>query len=150
MRRVDVVWLIYSIENSQIVKAIYSDKKYIGNAASKYQIQIAEETENDTLITSLTIFDVQPIDLKFAYKCECNIYKRCSNTNRAKANVTIKEIPLVVRNKIGSLNLSALNGTRMFAYCNGGSVNSVQYFLIILTALVTAGATFLLYFSYTS
>ncbi len=147
MRRVDVVWLIFSIHNSQIVRAIYSDKKYIGNAASKYHVNIAEDYDNDTLTTSLTIFDLQPDDLRYAYKCECNIYKRCSNTNRAKANVTIKEMPLL---KFEILSLISSNVTRMFAYCNEGAINTAQYFLIVLTVLVTSAGTFLLYLSYKS
>jgi hypothetical protein len=92
MRKIDVVWMIYLIENSNVVKAIYSDKKYIGASASKYLVQIGEH-ENNSLTTSLTIYNVAKEDLVYAYKCECNIYKRCSNTNRAKANTTIKQIP---------------------------------------------------------
>lgn len=96
MGRIDVVWMIYLIENSNIVKAIYSDKKYIGAAATKYMVKIAEH-ENNTLTTSLTIYNVTKEDLLYAYKCECNIYKRCSNTNRAKANTTIKQIPFAAK-----------------------------------------------------
>lgn len=96
MGRIDVVWMIYLIQNSNIVKAIYSDKKYIGAAATKYMVKIAEH-ENNTLTTSLTIYNVTKEDLLYAYKCECNIYKRCSNTNRAKANTTIKQIPFAAK-----------------------------------------------------
>ncbi len=147
MRRVDVVWLIYSIQNPQIVRAIYSDKKYIGNSTSKYHVNIAEDYETDTLTTSLTILDVQPDDFKFAYKCECNIYKRCSNTNRAKANVTIKEMQFL---KYDNQSFSSFNVSRIFSYCNAGSINTAQYFLIIMTVLITSAGTFLLYFSYKS
>ena len=106
MRRVDVVWMKYLLDNSRVVKAIYSDRKYIGHADDKYLVRIAEHS-NDSLTTSLTIFNVRKEDLRYAYKCECNIYKRCSNTNRAKANATIREVPFV--NKLIAQNISGTN-----------------------------------------
>lgn len=108
MRRIDVVWLIYSLQNANKVKAIYSDRKYIGNSAGKYLVRIAEGA-NETLTTSLTIFNVKAKDFTYAYKCECNIYKRCSNTNRAKANMTIREIS-AIRNYNQSIKMNNFSG----------------------------------------
>ena len=94
MSRVDVVWLRYKIDDPRLVRPIFSDRKYIGKASAKYLVNIFE-LKNDTLKTSMTIYDINKEDFMYAYKCECNIYKRCSNTNRARANTTLIEIPRV-------------------------------------------------------
>jgi hypothetical protein len=83
LKSVDIVWLTYLTTNFNSEKAIYSDNKYLGNSANKYFINITQ-LPNDTLASSLTVFNVQQQDFNLAYRCECNIYKRCSNTNHAR------------------------------------------------------------------
>lgn len=167
MSRVDVVWLRYKIDNPRLVRPIFSDRKYIGKASAKYHVNIFE-LKNDTIRTSMTIFDIEKDDFLHAYKCECNIYKRCSNTNRARANTTLVEIPRVevtnisftydnltgkaLKDKIVQLSLITkkkilFKEFGLFSYCYEGAINTSQYFLIVISALVISGATFLLYFS---
>lgn len=92
----DVVWIVYLISDPLHQRVVYSESTYIGNSSRKYSIEselISESTQPSTR-TSLTIYDVQDLDVLYGYQCVCNIYKRCSNTNHAKANSTLIAISL--------------------------------------------------------
>lgn len=95
----DIVWIVYTVANPFDQRVIYSDSNYIGNSSRKYSIE--SEIISESLIgTSLTIYDVQESDELYGYQCVCNIYKRCSNTNHAKANATIVALMLTTTSNI--------------------------------------------------
>lgn len=89
----DIVWIVYSIKNPFEQRVIFSDNIYIGNSSRKYSIE-TELISEQQLATSLSIHNVVESDEIFGYQCVCNIYKRCSTTNHAKANASIVAIRL--------------------------------------------------------
>lgn len=84
----DVVWIVKSLENPLNQRVIYSDNSYIGSSSRKYSVDSSILADN-SILSSLTILNLNELDSLYSYECVCNIYKRCSNTNHAKADATL-------------------------------------------------------------
>lgn len=89
----DIVWIVYAIKNPLEQRVIFSDNSYLGNSSRKFSIE-TELLDDKKLAASLTIYNIDENDELNGYQCVCNIYKKCSNTNHAKANASIITIRL--------------------------------------------------------
>ena len=91
----DIVWIKYLLSNPEDKKVIYTDGNYIDEElAKKYSVDTQPEKHNN-LVSTLTLFNIQETDILNGYECVCNIYKRCTNSNQAKANTSIIKIKLI-------------------------------------------------------
>ena len=91
----DIVWMKYSLSNPEDKKVIYSDGNYIDEElAKKYSVDSRPDKHN-SLVSTLTLFNIQETDILNGYECVCNIYKRCTNSNQAKANTSIIKIKMM-------------------------------------------------------
>lgn len=96
----DLVWIVSSISNPLDQRVIYSDNSYIGSSSRKYSIDTSLLTDN-SLSSTLTILNVNEFDALNSYECVCNIYKRCSNANHAKAKANIVLLKVTTTSNIG-------------------------------------------------
>ena len=111
----DIVWIKYLISNPMTQRVIFSDNDYMlyehnNNDESQqravqsyFQHKGSSETThkslkyfvestpnfNGSINVSLILFNIQESDIFYGYECVCNIYKRCSSSNHAKANTTL-------------------------------------------------------------
>ncbi|RNA22161.1 hypothetical protein BpHYR1_014929, partial [Brachionus plicatilis] len=132
----DIVWIVYSIKSPFEQRVIFSDNIYIGNSSRKYSIE-TELISDDFLTTSLNIHNVDKNDELFGYQCVCNIYKRCSTTNHAKANASIVAVMLTTPSKLDAFK----------PICLFGVFNTIQYSLVIFCFCVLLVTTFMFHFS---
>ena len=65
----------------------------VANKNLKYYVE-SSHGHNRTLNVSLVLFNIEESDVYYGYECVCNIYKRCSTSNHAKANATLIAIKI--------------------------------------------------------
>lgn len=88
LRPIDIIWTMYPIYAPKSRTVIYSDNQYQGAFSTRYRVDI-NEISFANLTTSLTIRDVLLSDSMYAYECECNVYRTCSNGAVVKANAIL-------------------------------------------------------------
>lgn len=116
LRPVDIIWTMYPVYAPKLRTVIYSvsriirmimiiyflflflktsrcclpqkDNQYQGAFAARYRVDI-DEISFANLTTSLTIKNVLLSDSMYAYECECNVYRTCSNGAVAKASAVL-------------------------------------------------------------
>jgi len=157
----DIVWIIYSLDKPSSQKVIYSDSIYLGDSSKKYLVESLQAIDAGTGLTTLTshlnIMNVDEKDLSNGYECVCNIYKRCINTNHAKANATLSLLQLTTSiNKFTLkmfgfyLNLSlyyeAVN-QQMGILCQESAYKTAEFILIFLSVFSLILASIFIHFS---
>lgn len=80
--------LIFSKKKSKTQNYFIKDNQYQGAFAARYRVDV-DELSFANLTTSLTIKNVLLSDSMYAYECECNIYRTCSNGAIAKASAVL-------------------------------------------------------------
>ena len=78
-----------NLSNDTFVSLASKNLKYYVESSHGY---------NRTLNASLVIFNIQEADTFYGYECVCNIYKRCSTSNHAKANASLIAIKITTSN----------------------------------------------------
>ncbi len=89
-----------AIQSYLYSKNLNDSNNKIANLASKNLKYYVESSHgfNRTLNVSLVLFNIQEADIFYGYECVCNIYKRCSTSNHAKANASLVAIKITTSN----------------------------------------------------
>jgi hypothetical protein len=142
-------------------KVIYSDSIYLGDSSKKYLVESLQAIDAQTGLTTLTshlnIMNIDEQDMSNGYECVCNIYKRCINTNHAKANATLTLLELTtgIKNLIKiylafyfniSLNYEAVN-QQMGMLCQNSAYKTAEFVLIFLSVFSLIFASIFFHFS---
>ncbi len=157
----DIVWIIYSLDKPSSQKVIYSDSIYLGDSSKKYLVESLQAIDAKTGLTTLTshlnIMNIDEQDMANGYECVCNIYKRCINTNHAKANATLSLLQLTTSKNEFDLMSCGFYFTLLIYYeavnqqmgllCQESAYKTAEFTLIFLTVFSLIFASIFIHFS---